>query len=307
MAVETLTTPRSNLPNTYDEDILARELDFVTRFAKNWEALRQILGIARPIKKQSGTQLKAYTATVTLAGGNVPAGAVIPYSKSTVTKKLFEDLAIQKYAKATPIEDVDRYGVEVAIEKTDEAFQNELQGVVMTSFYNSILNNTYAITGEEDGFQMAVSIAIGDVKNKFQQLRRNVSSVIVWVNTLDLYRYIGAAQITVQKEFGVEYLKGFPGADTMTLSSAIPSRTVVAIPTDNLVNYCADPSSTDFAKLGLVYTTDGETDMIGYHVNGNYSTAVGETFALFGMVLYFEFADGMAKITFPASTEETGG
>ena len=51
MAVETLTTPRSNLPNTYDEDILARELDFVTRFAKNWEALRQILGIARPINR----------------------------------------------------------------------------------------------------------------------------------------------------------------------------------------------------------------------------------------------------------------
>ncbi len=307
MAVETLTTPRSNLPNAYDEDIYARELDFVTRFAKNWEALRQIMGIARPIKKQSGTQLRAYTAKVTLADGNVPSGAVIPYSKSTVSKKLFEDLKIKKYAKATPIEDVDMYGVEVAIEKTDEAFQNELQNEVLTSMYNSILNNTYALDGSEDSFQMAVSMAIGKVKNKFQELRRNVSSVIVWVNTLDLYRYIGAAQITVQKEFGVEYLKGFLGADTMILSSDIPSGTVVAIPTDNLINYYADPASSDFAKLGLVYTADGETNMIGFHVNGNYTTAVGETFALFGMVLYFELADGMAKITFPVSTEETGG
>ena len=36
----------------------AREIDFVTRFERNWEHLREILGIMRPIKKQPGAILK---------------------------------------------------------------------------------------------------------------------------------------------------------------------------------------------------------------------------------------------------------
>ena len=60
MPVETMTTPRTALPNAYD-GVTAREVDFVTRFADNWDALRNILGIMRPIKKAPGTQLVSYT------------------------------------------------------------------------------------------------------------------------------------------------------------------------------------------------------------------------------------------------------
>lgn len=34
-----------------DITVAVRELDFVTRFGKNWDALREILGIMRPIRK----------------------------------------------------------------------------------------------------------------------------------------------------------------------------------------------------------------------------------------------------------------
>ena len=39
--VESLTNPRDSLPNTYTS-VTAREVDFVTRFNDNWEALRTI-------------------------------------------------------------------------------------------------------------------------------------------------------------------------------------------------------------------------------------------------------------------------
>ena len=39
--VETLTNPRDSLPNVYT-NVTAREVDFVTRFGDNWEALRNI-------------------------------------------------------------------------------------------------------------------------------------------------------------------------------------------------------------------------------------------------------------------------
>ena len=83
--VETMTNPRDSLPNVYN-NVRAREVDFVTRFNDNWESLRQIMGIMRPIRKAPGTALVSYTADVALEDGNVEPGHVIPYSKATITQ-----------------------------------------------------------------------------------------------------------------------------------------------------------------------------------------------------------------------------
>ena len=293
--VENLTQARDSLPNTY-VDITARELDFVTRFGQNWEALREILGIMRPVKKEAGTKLKSYKASVTLESGDVPAGAVIPYSKSKVEQVAYADLTLKKYAKAVPVEDVDKYGVDVAVEKTDEAFLNELQTVVMDDFYGELTGDASAITGTYATFQMAIAMAIGSVRDKFKKLHKNISSVVVFVNTLDAYEYLGSANISIQSLFGIDYVQNFLGATTMILSSEIERGKVIAVPSDNLVLYYVDPS-TEFSKLGLTYTTDGETNLIGFHAQGNYGTAVGENFALMGMKLWFEYADGVAIAT----------
>lgn len=290
--VETLTNPRDSLPNVYT-DVTARELDFVSRFGTTWEALREILGIMRPIKKEAGTQLKSYTASVTLEDGDVAPGAVIPYSKATIKQVGYADLTLKKYAKAVPVEDVDKYGVEVAVEKSDNAFLDELQGVVMDDFYGTLTDATHAMTGTDATFQMAVAMSIGKVQDKFKKMHKSITSVVVFVNTLDVYEYVGSANISIQTQFGIQYVKDFLGAQTMIISSEIERGKVIAIPSDNLVLYYVDPS-TEFAKLGLVYTTDGETNLIGFHVKGNYGTAVGESFALMGMKLWYEYADGVA-------------
>jgi hypothetical protein len=294
MAVESLTNPRENLPNVYT-NVTAREVDFVTRFGQSWEALRDILGIMRPVKKTAGTQLVSYTASVTLAEGTVDAGEVIPYSKATVVQTTKEDLTLQKYAKAVFIEDVDKYGAEIAVTKTDDAFLTELQNKVMDDFYTKLTGDTYALTGAYSTFQMAVAMAVGKVRDKFKKMKKNITSVVVFVNTLDAYAYLGQANISIQNMFGIEYVQDFLGAKTMILSSEIEQGKVIAIPSENMVLYYADPS-TEFSKLGLVYTVNGETPLIGFHAQGNYTTAVGESFALMGMALWFEYADGVAIV-----------
>jgi hypothetical protein len=63
---------KTGLTVTTDYAVTAREIDFVTRFAKNWEALREILGIVRPIEKAAGTKLTSYEAQMkseSLQGG----------------------------------------------------------------------------------------------------------------------------------------------------------------------------------------------------------------------------------------------
>lgn len=302
MAVETMTTPRSNLPNTYT-NITAREIDFVSRFTGNWDALRAIMGISRPIRKAPGTQLVTYKASVTLADGDVAPGAVIPYSKTTIEKVGTEDLSIKKYAKAVPIEDVEKYGAVIAVQKSDDAFLHQLQSNVLSDFYAFL--STGELTANVDNFQQALAKAKGLVLDKFNKMRMSVTEVVAFVNVLDLYEYLGNATIETQTAFGLTYIQNFMGYSRVFLLSEpdVAQGMVIALPVENMDLYYIDPSDSEFAQLGLNYTVQGETNLIGFHAEGNYGTAVGETFALMGMKLWAEYIDGIANVTIGGGAE----
>lgn len=289
---------KANLTGVAQINTTVREIDFVTRFTKNWDSLREIMNIMRPIRKDPGTKLTSYTASVTLQD-SVGEGIEIPYSQATIAPVAYDDLTLEKYAKAVSIEAVNKYGAVVAVQRTDDAFLNELQGNVLDRFYTFL--QTGALTSVETTFQMGVAMAIGRVVDKFKKMHRDSTSIVVFVNTLDAYQYLGAANLTVQNAFGLQYIENFMGAQTMILSSEIPAGTIIATPSENIVLYYVDPGDGDFAQLGLNYTVQGETNLIGFHANGNYNTAVGESFALMGLTLWAEYLDAIAVVTVEAS------
>lgn len=302
MTVKDRTTKMANFSS-----VTPREIDFVSRFNSNWDALRNILGIMRPIKKAPGTTLRTYTASVTLQSGAVAEGDEIPYSLASVTEAGMQDITIEKYAKAVTVESVAKYGAEIAVEKTDEAFLNELQSNVLTRFYTFL--NTGALTLTASTWQDALSKAKGAVLNKFATMRKTVTDVVGFANINDAYAYMGAASITTQTAFGVTYVKNFLGYSTLFLCPDvdIPRNKIVAVPVENIDLYYIDPSDSDFAKLGLDYTVQGETNLIGFHVEGKYSHAVGECYALMGMALWAEYLDGIAVATVGGSTTTITG
>ena len=274
---------KTNLIMTNDIHVTAREIDFVTRFERNWQHLRDILGIMRPIKKQPGAVLKSKYAEGTLQSGKVGEGEEIPYSKFVVKEKDYAEMTIEKYAKA------------VSIEAIKDLFQ--LQTDVTGRFYDYLKTGT--LTSTETTFQMALAMAKGRVENKFKQMHRNVTGVVGFVNILDVYEYLGAAEITIQNQFGFQYMKDFMGFNTIFLlsDSEIPRGQVIATPVENIVLYYVDPNESDFARAGLVYTVSGETNLIGFHTQGNYHTAVSEAFAVMGLTLFAEYIDAIAVIT----------
>lgn len=285
---------KANLIMTNDIQVTAREIDFVTRFERNWQHLRDILGIMRPIKKQPGAVLKSKYAEGTLQNGNVGEGEEIPYSKFVVKEKPYAEMTIEKYAKAVSIEAIKDHGYENAVQMTDDEFLFQLQTNVTERFYNYLKTGTLSFT--ETTFQMALAMAKGRVENKFKQMHRNVTGVAGFVNILDVYEYIGAAEISIQNQFGFQYMKDFLGFNTIFLlsDSEIPRGTVIATPVENIVMYYVDPNESDFAKAGLVYTVSGETNLIGFHTQGNYHTAVSESFAIMGLTLFAEYIDAVA-------------
>lgn len=287
---------KANLTTTADIQVAAREIDFVTRFNNNWDHLRAILGIMRPIRKAPGTALKSKKATVTLQSGNVAEGEEIPYSKATIVETHYDDITIEKFANAVSIEAINENGYDVAVAMTDEEFLFELQNNVTARFYAYL--NTGSLKFEETSFQRALAMAKGNVVNKFKEMHKTITKVVGFVNVLDVYDYLGDAAITVQSEFGLQYIKNFMGYDTIILLSdeEIQRGRVIATPVENIALYFVSPSDSEFARAGLAYRTVGETSLIGFHTKGNYGTAVSESFAIMGLTLFSEYIDGIAVI-----------
>lgn len=291
---------KNNVTTTAQFTTQAREVDFVTRFTNNWDALRAILGIMRPIRKAPGTKLVSYKASVDgdLQGGTTVAeGDEIPFTKMKVEPVSYGDIEVAKYAKSVTIESVAKYGADVAVEKTDDAFIVALQNMVLANFYAFLNTGTLAVF--EKTWQRALAMAKAAVLNKFSGMDKDVTDVVGFANILDAYDYLGDKEITVQTMFGLNYVENFMGYSTLFLlpEKYIAQNKVIALPVENIDLYYIDPGDSDFAKLGLNYTVQGETNLIGVHVEGDYSRASGDMYALMGMKLWAEYLDGIAVAT----------
>lgn len=301
MADNITTAAHDNLIKSADIQVTSRKIDFVTQFARNWQALQDVLGITRPIEKPNGTELSSKYAEGVLESGEVGEGEFIPRSHFTVKEKPYGKITVEKYAKEVSVEAVAEHGEEAAINMTDEEFLVELQETVSGRFYTYLKSGT--MTFEEKTFQMAFAMALGKVKDKFKKMHRNVTGIAVFVNTLDLYAYLGSSEITIQTAFGFNYIKDFLGAELTFISSEIPRGKLIATPINNIVSYYVNPQNSGFAKLGLEYTTDGVTNLIGFAIKGDYDRATGVSYALMGFLLFAEYIDAIAVVTInPNST-----
>lgn len=291
---------KTNVTTTAQYTTTAREVDFVTRFNDNWDALRTILGIMRPIRKAPGTKLVSYKAEVDggLKGGSTVAeGDEIPFTKMKVSPVAYGDIEVAKYAKSVTIESVAKYGAEVAVEKTDDAFLVALQNKVLGDFYTFLATGSLALTPKT--WQLALAQAKGKVLAKFMGMDKDVTEVVGFANIMDFYDYLGDKEITTQTMFGLTYIQNFLGYSTLFLlpDKYVAAGKVIATPVENIDLYYVDPSDSDFAKLGLNYTVKGETNLIGVHVEGDYSRATGDMYAIMGMKLWAEYLDGIAVAT----------
>ena len=286
----------ANTTTTAQITVNVKEIDFVTRFENTWQALREIMGIARPIRKTLGTQLVASKATIVLQSGTVAEGDEVPLSQASVEPVVFEDITIEKYRKRVTAESIAKFGASIASQKTDDAFLNELTGIVLDRFYSFAQTGT--LVDEQTGFQMALSMAVTRVQDKFKKMHLNHDRVVAFVNTIDVGKYLGNANITLQTSNGVQYLKNFLGADTVIVSSEIPEGKIIATPVDNIAMYYIDPADAGFEDIGLSYTTSkAPVSLIGVHKEGVYGRASGDTHAIMGIKLFAEYIDGIAVVT----------
>lgn len=297
MGVETNLTTNANI------DITVRAIDFVTSFARQWDAYRDLMNIIRPIKKQPGTKLTMKKATVDLQSGTVTEGDIVPLSQGHVEEIEYGTAEIKKYRKSVSIEAINSKGYDAAVQMTDDELKNELFSQIITNLYTSM--QTYATLRSTEGtFQMALAMALGRAIDRWKKMRKSSKGFVGFCNTLDLYRCYGAQPITIQNTEGIDYIKNFMGYETLIVTSEIPQGTVIATAQENLVNYYVDPSDSDFTRAGLKYVTDGETNLVGFNARPDYDRVTSLSDAIMGIYLFAEYPDGISLCTIDAGAKD---
>ena len=276
-----------------------REVDFVTRFAHNSLAkLIEVLGVTRKIPMMEGTTMYVYSTTGTLQSGAVNEGEIIPLSQYSTSKTAVGEITLKKWRKAASAEAIKKSGYDAAVNDTDTALLRDVQKGIRTDFF-TLLNGT--ITGSSTasgvGLQAALAAAWGQLQIKFED---DAAEAVYFVNPTDAAAYLGAANITVQTAFGLNYIEDFLGLGTVILSSQITAGTFIATAKENLVMYYLTMNG-DIARAFSLTADD-----LGYiGIKSGYQNeerAQIESLVMSGIQFFVEYAAGVVKGTISSGT-----
>lgn len=273
-----------------------REIDFVTRFAREIKIFREILGNIRMEKHAPGTKLTVKKAAVTLNTSSVGEGETIPYNVVSYTETDVGTLSWDKQKIGVTMEAISAHGYDAAVQAADDDMLYKLRSKIVNDFFTFAQTGTLTSDIQTYDFQSALAEAQAQVQAKWEDMDRGYSDIVAFANVKDAYRYLGSAQITTQTAFGMTYIENFLGFSKLFLTSKIPQGKIVATPSQNLILYYVDATANDFNKAGFLFRTDNETNLIGVHVEGNHNTDVSELSTVMAMGLFSEYLDGIAVI-----------
>ena len=297
MANEVYTTAETNLIKAAQMS-KAREVDFVNRFTHNsLQKLIEVLGVTRKIPMMEGTTMYVYATSGTLQNGAVAEGDIIPLSQYATTKTAVGSITLNKYRKAVSAEAIKKSGYEAAVRDTDNALLRDVQKTIRTSFF-TLLNGT--ITGSTTATGVGLQAALADAWGKLQvKFEDDAAEAVYFVNPADVSAYLGAANITVQTAFGMNYIENFLGLGTVIMTSNITAGTFVATAKENIVMYYLTMNG-DIANAFNM--TSDELGYIGIKSGyQNEERAQIESLVMDGVQFFIEYAAGVVKGTITAS------
>lgn len=267
----------------------AKDIDFVNVFGGNINKFLEVLGVYRKLPLQSGTAIKTYKSSVTLDNTEVEPGEIIPLSETKMEPAETYEVVWSKKRKATPVETIQRFGYDEAVNITDTLLIRELQKEVRQKLIDNLATGTKTDTA--DGLQEALAKGWGHVNTIFED---DGVDTIAFINTLDASEYLAEKDITIQSEFGLNYIENFLGVSIAIITSLVPKGTVYLTASDNLVLAYPIINGGEIGR-GFDFYTD-ESGLIGVTHDINKQRLTAETITLSGAVLFAERLDGIVKV-----------
>jgi hypothetical protein len=293
MADNVTTAAETNVITTSDM-VRAREIDLVNQFQHNsLSKFIQALGVTRKIAQPAGTTLYTYATTGTLENGLVPEGEIIPLSHYARTKTQIGEIVLKKWRKATTAEAIQKSGRAEAIAETDKALISDIQKGIRSDFFTNLA--TFATAGTAaSGADLKDCLAHcwGKLQVLFED---DTAQAVYFINPEDAADYLGAAALTTQTAFGLNYVENFLGLGTVFITSRVAKGTVIATAKDNLILYYISMNGGDLpTEFNLT------ADQLGYIGVTSFITeerAQSEIMAMSGLQFLVEYANGVVKGT----------
>jgi hypothetical protein len=273
-----------------------RPVDFASRFDKEVRVLENLFPNIRMIERKPGEQLYSKKASVTLNANAVGEGEEIPYNVVEFTEVAVGTVTLDKQAIAPSLEAVLKSGYS-ATQAADDDMLFKMLNKIATNMVNFIATGMLTSDYATVDFASAVSEAIAQVQNKWENMNLGYSEIVGFCNTLDMYRYFGANPPTTQRSFALDYIKDYFGISKLFYSSKIPKGKVFATPAENIIMDYVNFNNADVAKMDFNFTTTGERGLIGVTTNPVKNRMVSELIAVTGIGLRAEYLDGIANIT----------
>lgn len=266
-----------------------REVDFVEQFGGNiLPKLIEALGVTNKIPMMEGTTMYVYKTTGTLQSGVVPEGEIIPLSQYERTKDAVGEITLKKWRKATTAEAIKKSGYEEAVTKTDKKLLNDVQKGIRSDFFTFLngVNSATPVSGTN--LQQVLANSWANLQILFED---DAVSTVHFINPLTIAPYLGAANITTQTAFGMNYVEDFLGMGTVVMNSHVAEGKVISTAKDNIILYYLTMNGDIANAFNL---TADETGYVGIKSGyPNEERAQIESLVMSGIQFLVEYADGV--------------
>lgn len=291
--------PETNLQTVPSLDkFQEKSIDYTYRFTEALTDFQNAIGVSRSMPVQEGMTIKLYgKPEVDLADGNVAEGDLIPLSSVTPQEVSTKEINLKKYRKATSGEAIQRYGLDNAINLTDDALIKEVQKNIRTDLFSLVQSGEAQDNlNAGNGLQGALATAWGALQTIFED---DTVSVVVFAHPMDVAQAIADKELTLETAFGLNYYTSATGTIVFT-TTQVAQGTVYATASENLVVAYIPANS----ELGNSFSlTSDETGYIGMKHFVENESMTHQTLLVSGVLMFPERLDGVVKVSLEAPVE----
>lgn len=290
--------PETNLQTVPSLDkFQEKSIDYTYRFTESLTDFQNAIGVSRSMPVQEGMTIKLYgKPEVDLADGNVAEGDLIPLSSVTPQEVSTKEINLKKYRKATSGEAIQRYGLDNAINLTDDALIKEVQKNIRTDLFTLVQSGEAQDNlNAGNGLQGALATAWGALQTIFED---DTVSVVVFAHPMDVAQAIADKELTLETAFGLNYYTSATGTIVFT-TTQVAQGTVYATASENLVVAYIPANS----ELGNSFAlTSDETGYIGMKHFVENESMTHQTLLVSGVLMFPERLDGVVKVSLEEET-----
>ena len=290
--------PETNLQTVPSLDkFQEKSIDYTYRFTESLTDFQNAIGVSRSMPVQEGMTIKLYgKPEVDLADGNVAEGDLIPLSSVTPQEVSTKEINLKKYRKATSGEAIQRYGLDAAINLTDDALIKEVQKNIRTDLFTLVQSGEAQDNlNAGNGLQGALATAWGALQTIFED---DTVSVVVFAHPMDVAQAIADKELTLETAFGLNYYTSATGTIVFT-TTQVEQGTIYSTASENLVVAYIPANS----ELGNSFAlTSDETGYIGMKHFVENESMTHQTLLVSGVLMFPERLDGVVKVSLEEET-----